>query len=140
MPEINERIREMRKRRNLTLLDVAEYLGVKEATAQRYESGNIKNIKHETICKLAELFNCDPRYLMGWGGDSPGTYNSTITNSSVVNGNNSTTLILPAGKDAPIELTDQAVELLRVFNLLDVKGQTLLLSRAYELEEKQNEK
>lgn len=77
MAEINERIKEMRKRKHLTLLDVAEHLGVKEATAQRYESGNIKNIKHETIWKLAELFDCDPMYLMGWCGDNPGTYNST---------------------------------------------------------------
>ena len=139
MAAINEKIKEMRKRKHLTLLEVAEYLGVKEATAQRYESGNIKNIKHETIWKLAELFDCDPMYLMGWCGDNPGTYNSTITNSSVVNGNNSTTLILQSGKDAALELSDQAVELLRVFNSLSLKGQTLLLSRAYELEEQYGE-
>ena len=136
MSEIRDRIRTMRKKNNITLLEMAECLGVSEATAQRYESGNIKHIKHESICKLAKLFNCDPTYLMGWGPDSPGTYNSTITNSSVVNGNNSTMVILRGGKDAPIELSDQAVELLRVFNDLDLKGQTLLLSRAFELEEK----
>ena len=76
MSGIHEKIKEMRKKKNLTLLEVAEYLGVKEATAQRYESGSIKNIKHETVCKLAELFDCDPQYLMGWGGEDPGTYNS----------------------------------------------------------------
>lgn len=76
MSGINERIKKMRKRKNLTLLEVAEHLGVKEATAQRYESGNIKNIKHDTIWKLAELFDCDPMYLMGWREDEPGTYNS----------------------------------------------------------------
>lgn len=75
MAEINERIKKMRKRKNLTLLEVAEHLGVKEATAQRYESGNIKNIKHDTIWKLAELFDCDPMYLMGWR-EEPGAYNS----------------------------------------------------------------
>ncbi len=66
MPILNERIKKMRTQKGLTLLEVAEYLGVAEATAQRYESGNIKNIGHETICKLAELFNCNPAYLMGW--------------------------------------------------------------------------
>jgi transcriptional regulator with XRE-family HTH domain len=65
MSEINEKIKEMRQRRGLTLLEVAEHLGVKEATVQRYESGNIKNIKHKTIYKLADLFKCDPCYLMG---------------------------------------------------------------------------
>ena len=72
MPEIKERIKEMRIRRGLTLLEVAERIGVKEATVQRYESGSIKNIKHETICKLAEVFACDPGYLMGWEDDPEG--------------------------------------------------------------------
>ena len=57
-------------RRSYIVGVVAEYVGVSEATAQRYESGAIKNLKHETICKLAELFGCDPRYLMGWPEDS----------------------------------------------------------------------
>lgn len=66
MAEINDRIKEKRLASGKTLLEVAEYLGVKEATAQRYESGEIKNIKHETIVSLAQLFNCSPAYLMGW--------------------------------------------------------------------------
>ena len=53
MAEINDRIKERRLAAGKTLLEVAEYLGVKEATAQRYESGEIKNIKHETIVSLA---------------------------------------------------------------------------------------
>lgn len=70
MSTLNDRIKEMRKKNRLTLLEVAEYLGVKEATVQRYESGSIKNLKHETICKLADLFGCDPRYLVGWSEEN----------------------------------------------------------------------
>ena len=66
MAEINSRIKERRLASGKTLLEVAEFLGVKEATAQRYESGEIKNIKHETIVALAQFFNCTPAYLMGW--------------------------------------------------------------------------
>ena len=39
---INDRIWERRISLGLTLLNVAEQLGVKEATAQRYESGAMK--------------------------------------------------------------------------------------------------
>jgi Predicted transcriptional regulator len=63
---LNDRIKEMRIKRGYTLAYVAEKLGIKEATMQRYESGEIKNIKHETITSLAEIFNCSPSYLMGW--------------------------------------------------------------------------
>ena len=68
---INERIKEQRQTTGLTLAQVAEELGVKEATVQRYESGEIKNIKHEIISKLATIFNCSPAYLMGWENNKP---------------------------------------------------------------------
>lgn len=66
MAIINDRIKERRNELGYTLLYVAEKLDVKEATMQRYESGAIKNIKHETIVKLADILDCNPAYLMGW--------------------------------------------------------------------------
>ena len=128
MSEINDKIKEMRLRRGLTLLEVAEHLGVKEATVQRYESGNIKNIKHETICRLADLFQCDPCYLMGW---SDGSVSGTFTNAAVAQGTNATAIV-SNGR----ELSAQAVELIRVFDSLDVRGQTELLTFAFELEKR----
>ena len=66
MSILQERIKERRLASGLTLSEVAELIGVKEATVQRYESGEIKNIKHTTIVKLSEIFRCTPQYLMGW--------------------------------------------------------------------------
>ena len=66
MAKLNERIKERRIATGMTLLDVAQKLGVTEATMQRYESGDIKNIKNETVVALAEIFGCTPTYLMGW--------------------------------------------------------------------------
>lgn len=66
MKLVNERIKSRRTSLGLTLLEISEYLGVKEATVQRYESGEIKNIKHDTIQRLSEILKCSPSYLMGW--------------------------------------------------------------------------
>ena len=66
MATIHERIKERRIALNLTLAQVADRLGIQEATMQRYESGAIKNIKHETVVKLADILYCHPAYLMGW--------------------------------------------------------------------------
>lgn len=66
MATLQERIKERRNQKGFTLLDLAERLNIKEATVQRYESGEIKNVKHETIVKLAEIMDCTPQYLMGW--------------------------------------------------------------------------
>ena len=64
---MHERIKELRVQRGKTLAQVAEYLGVTEATAQRYETGKgIKTVPYEVIEKYANLFNCKPQYIMGW--------------------------------------------------------------------------
>lgn len=69
MSILNTRIQKMRKRRNKTLKEVAEAIGVQEATLQRYESGVIKNIPHEKISAIAKFLKCSPAYLMGWQDD-----------------------------------------------------------------------
>lgn len=62
----NERIHERRLEKGITLAQIAEKLGVTEATAQRYECGNIKSIPYEYMCAYGEILNCSPCYLMGW--------------------------------------------------------------------------
>lgn len=62
----NDRIKQLREHEKMTLKQVAEYLGVSEGTAQRYESNAIKNIPYEMIIKYAKLFNKSPCYIMGW--------------------------------------------------------------------------
>ena len=69
MEIIQERIKEQRKKMNMTLAVLADCIGVKEATVQRYESGAIKNIKYETITAIASALNCSPVYLLGWTDD-----------------------------------------------------------------------
>lgn len=64
--KLHERIKKCRTECGMTLLELANSLGVREATAQRYESGEIKNLKHATVLEMARIFNCSPAYLMGW--------------------------------------------------------------------------
>ena len=67
---MSNRIRELRKAKDMTLLQIADKLGVSESTVQRYESGNIRNLKYETMVELANILDCSPAKLMGWD-DSP---------------------------------------------------------------------
>lgn len=43
-----------RKQLNLTLKEIAEYVGVSEATVSRWESGNIANMRRDRISALAQ--------------------------------------------------------------------------------------
>jgi HTH-type transcriptional regulator, cell division transcriptional repressor len=64
--DVGNRIKSRRTEIGMTLKEVAKKLGVKDATVQRYESGNIKNLKYETITKLAEILNVSPNWIVGW--------------------------------------------------------------------------
>lgn len=70
IPDIGKRIKERRIEKGITLKQIAGKLGVTEATAQRYECGNIKNIPYEYIGTYGKILNCSPAYLMGWDEDT----------------------------------------------------------------------
>ena len=108
MALINDRIKSRRQQLGLTLLQVAESLGVKEATAQRYESGDIKNIKHDTVLGLSQILHCDPAYLMGW-------IKSPVAENKDISCNNT------------IELTDMEQYLLDGFRELTKQGQDYMI-------------
>ena len=55
-----------RKELGLTLLEIANKIGVTEATVQRWESGEIKTLRQGRIAKLAEILEVSPAQLMGW--------------------------------------------------------------------------
>lgn len=64
-------IKDRRKALGYTLLDIANKVDVSEATVQRWESGNIKNLRQERIAKLAEVLEVSPAELMGWAQKEP---------------------------------------------------------------------
>ena len=67
MGNISSVLKAKRKELGLTLAQIAEKIGVTEATVQRWESGNIKSLRHERIAKLADILGVTPSVLMGLG-------------------------------------------------------------------------
>lgn len=66
MENLSTVLKKRRKELGLTLLQIAEEMNVSEATVQRWESGNIKMLRHERIAKLAQILKVPPASLMGW--------------------------------------------------------------------------
>lgn len=64
--EFKDKIKNRRAELNMTLEDVAREVGVSSATVQRWESGNIKNLRRDKILALANALKTTPSYLMGW--------------------------------------------------------------------------
>lgn len=63
---VAERIKQLRKEANLTQEELANQLGLKKVSIQKYENGGVTNIKSQTLEKLGEIFNVSPAYIMGW--------------------------------------------------------------------------
>lgn len=70
--EIKNALRDRRKELGLTMKEVADLVGVSEATISRWESGNIANMRRDRIAKLAQALKISPAVIMGW--DTRPTY------------------------------------------------------------------
>lgn len=66
MSELSRILRTRRQELGLTLAQIAEKMGVAEATVQRWESGTIRSIRYDKITKLADILHVAPAELMGW--------------------------------------------------------------------------
>ena len=62
----NEVIRMRRKELKMTLKEIANAVGVSEATVSRWESGDIKNMRRDKIAALARVLDVPPAVLMDW--------------------------------------------------------------------------
>lgn len=61
---VGERIKKFRILKGLTQEELGEILGVTKASVQKYESGQIRNLKADTIRKLCEVFETIPIYFV----------------------------------------------------------------------------
>lgn len=61
---VSERIKRLRIASGMTQEQLGEKLGVGKATVQKYESGQIQNLKTAHIRKLCELFKKRPHYFI----------------------------------------------------------------------------
>ena len=62
----NEVIKLKRKEKDMTLRELAEKVGVSEATVSRWESGDIRSMKRKNIEALSKILGISPAILMEW--------------------------------------------------------------------------
>ena len=61
---IAERLKDLRKRHDLTLETLAQSVGISKSALGTYETGNFKDISPFSIVKLAEFYGVTTDYLM----------------------------------------------------------------------------
>ena len=134
MADFSEKIRKLRRDKNVTQKELAEYLGVHAAAVGKYESSQNSYPNVKTLIKLADYFKVSIDYLLKNERPIADVQNSTSANNSFVQSNvqaNNGGVVVNNGQDFSGELS----ELIRVYRLLNGKGRNELLNFAYKLEE-----
>ena len=70
MENIGERIKRLRSKKNMTLEELGNQVGVGKSTVRKWETGMIANMRRDKIAKLADALDVSPAYLMGWKDNS----------------------------------------------------------------------
>ena len=61
---VNQKIRILRKEKNMTISTLAEKVGIYQSLLTRYETGVISYVPVELINKIAEVLGCKPSDLV----------------------------------------------------------------------------
>ncbi len=68
MPKLSARLKELRKEKGITQIEIAEFLGYTETHYQQVEYGHV-NIPSLTLETLADYFEVSTDYLLGRSDD-----------------------------------------------------------------------
>jgi transcriptional regulator with XRE-family HTH domain len=68
METMGDRIKQARGLKGLSLEKLGELCGVGRAAVHKWENGDTKNMRNETLLLLAQALGTDPAYLV-WGPD-----------------------------------------------------------------------
>lgn len=98
-----QRLKAVRKERNVSALELAEALGVNKATVYRYECAEFQGVKAPIVNAIAEYLGVNPDYLIG------------ISDSKYI------------PKEAEADITDEEKMLLELFRRVPVENQQMVL-------------
>lgn len=137
-------IKTLCKEKNISITSLIENCNLSKGFIYEMEKRN-KTPLVDKVEAIANYLNCSIDYLLG-RTDNPNMQSSTnnisgsVTNSAVVQGTNNANLIINNEKIPEHKLSKQAIELLKIFNDLNVREQTELLSLAFEIESRKQKK
>ena len=117
--------------KNLNQNKVANATGISSGLITYYVKGE-KKPSSENLMKIADFLEVSTDYLLGRTNSPTHTINGNVMGIGIVHDVSGGTII---GNNTEREMTAEEAELLRIFNLLDVKGRHKILELAFSMEE-----
>lgn len=75
-----DRIRDLRRAKGITQLEMAKMLSTTKQTISKYENGIVTNIPSDRIEALAKILETTPEYILGWEEEKPVTEDGLTEN------------------------------------------------------------
>lgn len=116
-------IRQRRTELGLTMKQVAEIVGVSEATVSRWESGDIENMRRDKIVLLANALKMSPAVIMGW--EEPNEYYldpETAREAQKIFSDKDMRFLFDAARDSKPEDIRRAADILQRFKETNPEG------------------
>lgn len=135
MDGFGERLRRLRKDRDITQGQLAEVIGVVPSAIGKYERIANSYPSVEALIKIADYFDVSTDYLLKGTvieANKENTISGSLSNSPVIQANRGGVIINGDSRDV---LTPEAVELVRIYESLGGRDRLKLLNYAVELEE-----
>jgi len=123
-----DQVQKLCAERGISVTKLAEELDLSTSTTNGWRNGAVP--RPATLKKVADYFGVTTEYLLT--GEGPKTIATNIQNSNVIQ-NVHAPVMIKNGVER--ELSEQEIELLRIFKQLNVKKRVQLLSYAYKLED-----
>ncbi len=134
MNGFGERLKKLRKERDVTQTALAEYLGVVPSAVGKYECLPNAYPSVEALIKIADFFNVSIDYLLKGTPSASAVENNingSLSNSPFIQANHGGVIFNGDSGKAP---SPEAIELLHIYEELGGRKRLMLLNFAVELE------
>ena len=134
MDGFGERLKRLRKERDITQGQLAEVIGVVPSAVGKYERIPQSYPSVEALIKIADSFNVSKDHLLRGVQIAPSVENNLngqMLNSSFVQANHGGVVF---NGDSQKAISPEAIELLRIYETLNGRDRLKLLNIAVELE------
>ena len=134
MSDFGERLKRLRKDKDITQGQLAEVIGVVPSAIGKYERLETSYPSIDALIKLADYFNVSIDYLLRGVNTVPAVENNIsgqLSNSPFIQANHGSVIF---NGDSNSALSPEAVELLHIYETLGGRDRLRLLNYAIELE------
>lgn len=132
---MGERIKALREEKKMSQEELGKLCGVNRAAVNKWETGQVENIKRSTIQKLSEIFNKTPCFIMCFDEDNKASTEQLQAFDQQYNQNNELAEEVKVIEGIEKFFGSSAVEIIELFNELNELGKTKAIENLTDLAE-----